>query len=93
MLELHTYKYLQKKYSTLWVVLNLKNYKDIFLLCTRHSIFDILHQMGFKPSKGDPDILMKSSKDDNHYEYIAVYVDDLAICMKDPRAFCDTLKE
>ena len=36
---------------------------------------------------------MKSSKDDNHYEYIAVYVDDLAICMKDPKAFCDTLKE
>ena len=36
---------------------------------------------------------MKSSKDDNHYEYIAVYVDDLVICMKDPQAFCDTLKE
>ena len=34
---------------------------------------------------------MKSSKDGNHYEYIAVYVDDLAICMKDPKAF-DTLK-
>ena len=36
---------------------------------------------------------MKSSKDDNHYDYIAVYIDDLAICMKDPQAFCDTLKE
>ena len=36
---------------------------------------------------------MKSSKDGNHYEYIAVYVDDLAICMKDPKSFCDTLKE
>ena len=49
--------------------------------------------MGFKPSKADADIWMKSSKDHNHYEYIAVYVDDLAICMKDPQAFCDTLKE
>ena len=49
--------------------------------------------MGFKPSKADPDIWMKSSKDGSHYEYIAVYVDDLAICMKDPKAFCDTLKE
>ena len=28
-----------------------------------------------------------------HYEYIAVYVDDLAICMQDSQAFCDTLKE
>ena len=36
---------------------------------------------------------MKSSKDGSHYEYIAVYVDDLAICMKDPKSFCDTLKE
>ena len=36
---------------------------------------------------------MKSSRDDNHYEYIAVHVDDLAISMKDPKAFCDTLKE
>ena len=56
-------------------------------------LFDILHQMGFKLSKADPDIWMKSSKDDNHYEYIAVYVDDLAICMKDPKAFCNTLRE
>ena len=36
---------------------------------------------------------MKSSKDGSHYEYTAVYVDDLAICMKDPKSFCDTLKE
>ena len=61
--------------------------------CWYDKLFDILHQMGFKPSKANPDIWMKSSKDDNHYEYIAVYVDDLAIYMKDPKAFCDTLKE
>ena len=30
---------------------------------------------------------MRSSKDGNHYEYIAVYVDDIAICMKDPKPF------
>ena len=52
-----------------------------------------LYDMGFKPSKADPDIWMKPSKDGSHYEYIAVYDDDLAICMKDPKAFCDTLKE
>ena len=36
---------------------------------------------------------MKSSKDDKYSEYIAVYFDDLSICMKDPQAFGDTLKE
>ena len=61
--------------------------------CWHDKLFDILHQMHFKPSKAYPDIWMKSSKDDNHYEYIAVYVEDLAICMKDPQAFCGTLKE
>ena len=63
--------------------------------CWHDKHFDILHQMGFKPSKADPDIWMKSSKDDRsgYYEYIAVYVDDLAICTKDPQAFCHTLRE
>ena len=28
-----------------------------------------------------------------HYEYIAVLVEDLATCMQDPQAFCDTVKE
>ena len=41
--------------------------------CWHDKRFDILHQMGFKPSKADPDIWMKSSEDDNDYEYIAVY--------------------
>ena len=61
--------------------------------CWLDKLFDILHQIHFKPSKADPDKWMKSTKDGNHYEYIAVYVNDLAICMKDPKAFCDTLKE
>ena len=61
--------------------------------CWHDKFFDILHHMGFKPSRADPDIWMKSSKDASHYEYIAVYVDDLTICMKDPKTFCDTLKE
>ena len=57
--------------------------------CWHDKFFDILNDMGLE----DPDIWMKPSKDGSHYEYIAVYVDDLAICMKDPKAFCDTLKE
>ena len=49
--------------------------------------------MDFKPSKTDPEIWMRSSKLGTHYEYIDVCVDDLAICMNDPKAFCDTFKE
>ena len=48
--------------------------------------------MAFKSSKADPDIWMKLSKDGTHFECIAVYVDDLAICMQDSQAFCETLK-
>ena len=61
--------------------------------CCHDRLFDMLQQMDFQPSKADPDIWMRSSKDGTHYEYIAVYVDDLAICIKDPKAFCDTLKK
>ena len=61
--------------------------------CWHDKLFDILHQIGFKPSKADPDIWMKSSRDGNYYEYIAVYVDDLAISIKDPKDFCDTSKK
>ena len=60
--------------------------------CWHDKCFDILHQMGFKPSKEDPDKWMKSCKDDSYHEYIAGYVDDLAICLKGSQAFCDTLK-
>ena len=61
--------------------------------CWHDKLFDFLQQMDFTPSKADPDLWMKLSKDCTHCEYIAVFVDDLAICMQDPQAFCDTLKE
>ena len=35
---------LQKKISTLRVVLNLKNYNDMFLMCTRHSMVQDLEE-------------------------------------------------
>ena len=56
-------------------------------------LFDVLSNMGFQPSRADPDIWMRPSEDDSAYEYIAVYVDDLAIAMKNPAAFFKTLKE
>ena len=78
----------------------------MFLLCTRQSMAQDLEEHVDMTSSLiffnkwisnlqniDPGIWMRSTKDGTHYEYIAVYVDDLAICMKDPQAFCDTLKE
>ena len=55
--------------------------------CWHDKFFDILHDMGFKPPRADPDIWMKLSKDGSHYEYIAAYVDDMAICMKTQNPF------
>ena len=46
--------------------------------------------MGFFPCKAAPDIWMR--KNGNVYKYVAVYVDDLAIAMKDPKSFVDVLE-
>lgn len=50
---------------------------------------EVLRDMGFKPCRAEPDVWMRPNG--NVYEYIAVYVDDFALAMKDPGAFCDTL--
>ena len=47
--------------------------------------------MGFTPSKAKPDIWMRHAQD--HYEYLAVYVDDLAIASKDPKVIADALND
>ena len=51
---------------------------------------DVLRDMGFFPSKAEPDIWMRKKGD--HYEYIAVYVDDLLIASKDPMAIIEPLQ-
>ena len=56
-------------------------------------LFDILKELKFKPSKADPDVWMRPEPGGTCYEYIAVYVDDLAIAAKDPQAFCNELKK
>ena len=56
-------------------------------------LFDILQELKFKPSKSVPDVWMRPEPGGTCYEYIAVYVDDLAIAAKDPQAFCNELKE
>ena len=50
---------------------------------------DVLRKHGFFPSKAERDIWMRNKGD--HYEYIAVYVDDLLIASNDPKAITDTL--
>ena len=61
--------------------------------CWHGKLFDILKKLGFKPPKADPDVWMSLAKDGTCYEYIAVYVDDLAIAAKDPKEICDTFQE
>ena len=56
-------------------------------------LFDILQELKFEPSKADPDVWMRPEPGGTCYEYIAVYVDDLAIAAKDPQAFCNELKK
>ena len=50
-----------------------------------------LREMGFEPCKAEPEIWMQ--RVDNLYEYIAVYVDDLCVSSKDPKAITDALTE
>ena len=50
---------------------------------------DCLREMGFSPSKAEPDIWLHPNG--SKYEYIAVYVDDLAIAAEDPKKIVDIL--
>ena len=59
----------------------------------RDRLFDILQELKFKPSKADPDVWMRPEPGGTCYEYIAVYVDDLAIAAKKPQAFCHEVKK
>jgi hypothetical protein len=54
-------------------------------------LFDVLKEIGFTPCRAEPDVWLRKGKRDL-YEYIAVYVDDLAMVMEDPKDFCDTLR-
>ena len=47
--------------------------------------------MGFTISKTDPDVWMRFNED--VWEYIAVYVDNLCIAAKNPREICETLTD
>ena len=52
-------------------------------------LFDCLVELGFTPCKAEPDIWLRQNGD--VYEHVAVYVDDLALALKDPQALLDQL--
>jgi hypothetical protein len=52
---------------------------------------DTMRAKGFKPYKAEPSIWMK--RNDNIWEYVCVYVDDLAIAMKNPQPFLNKLQD
>ena len=55
------------------------------------AIAEILRQIGFSPSYADTEIWMRDKGD--HYEYIAVYVDDLIIAAKQPMEIIKELEK
>ena len=52
---------------------------------------DVLRKMGFKPTKAGECIWMR--RVDDHYKYIGVFVDDLAVASKNPKGIIQTLKD
>ena len=52
---------------------------------------DCMHNEGWPPCQAEPDIWMR--KQGTHYEYIAVYVDDLTLAMENPESFIQLLKD
>jgi hypothetical protein len=51
---------------------------------------DTMRELNFFACKAEPDIWIR--KNGNIYEYVAVYVDDLAFAMKDPKEFISILE-
>ena len=54
---------------------------------------DVLREMGFKPSRADPDLWIKLSNDKTHHEYIATHVDDVIVASKGPETYISKLQE
>ena len=72
-------------------------YKALYGLTLSGKAFDQLLQkclleLGFLPSLATTSIYMRKCPTADHYEYIATYVDDLAVIMKDPQAFTNQLE-
>ncbi len=51
---------------------------------------DTLRDLGFEPTYADPDVWIRDAGD--VYEYVATWVDDLLVAMKNPKEFMDALQ-
>jgi len=54
---------------------------------------DALREMGFLPSRADPDLWLKKSEHHKGYDYVATHVDDLIVVAKDPMIYLKPLGE
>ena len=52
---------------------------------------DCLRHFGFQQCKAEPEIWMRKSSKGNYYEYIALYVDDLALVLDEPEQFVNSM--
>ena len=59
--------------------------------CWHDRLADCLREKGFQACKAEPDIWLRASVD--KYEYIEVYVDDLALALVDPKKFMNILQD
>lgn len=53
-----------------------------------------IKQLGFQPSRADPDVWMKpgvKSNGDTYWQYVITYVDDICCAMENPKEFMDLL--
>jgi Reverse transcriptase (RNA-dependent DNA polymerase) len=53
--------------------------------CWHEKLSDMLKDMEFTPCISDPDVWIKDC--DTHYEYVCVYVDDIAVMSKSPAIY------
>jgi hypothetical protein len=71
-------------------------HKGLYGLCTSAARFHEhlaakLCRMGYKPLRADADLYMKDCGD--HYEYLAMYVDDILLVSRDPMKVIEELKK
>ena len=52
-----------------------------------------INNMGFAQCRADPDLWIKKDHNNKTYEYIATYVDDLILVMKDPKPYFEHIKK
>ena len=53
---------------------------------------EAISNMGFRPTRADPDLWIRLDEENNKYEYIATYVDDIIVVAKNPMQYIDTIK-